>query len=165
MGTNEVRSHDATSDASVARVDMKLEVVVIPVSDVDRAKEFYGNLGWRLDADFLVGERPGERASACGGRSRRAREAHRAARCELGRLVRRVYGGGAGRPRAPAVNDHDVIVIGGPVSEARSVSREPQLAGQTVVVIGARPLQQSPMISEGVQIFPISPCSSSRSLF
>ena len=34
------------------RVDMKLEVVVIPVSDVDRAKEFYGGLGWRLDADF-----------------------------------------------------------------------------------------------------------------
>jgi catechol 2,3-dioxygenase-like lactoylglutathione lyase family enzyme len=31
---------------------MKLEVVVIPVSDVDRAKEFYGGLGWRLDADF-----------------------------------------------------------------------------------------------------------------
>jgi catechol 2,3-dioxygenase-like lactoylglutathione lyase family enzyme len=45
----EVRSNDATSDASVARVDMKLEVVVIPVSDVDRAKEFYGRLGWRLD--------------------------------------------------------------------------------------------------------------------
>ena len=36
-------------------VDMKLEVVVIPVSDVDRAKRFYGNLGWRLDADFPVG--------------------------------------------------------------------------------------------------------------
>ena len=33
-------------------LDMKLEVIVIPVSDVDRAKEFYGNLGWRLDADF-----------------------------------------------------------------------------------------------------------------
>ena len=33
-------------------VDMKLEVVVIPVSDVDRAKEFYERLGWRLDADF-----------------------------------------------------------------------------------------------------------------
>jgi len=33
-------------------VDMKLEVVVIPVSGVDRAKEFYGRLGWRLDADF-----------------------------------------------------------------------------------------------------------------
>src|SRR5215470_9274904 len=39
-------------DASVARIDMKLEVVVIPVSDVDRAKAFYGRLGWRLDADF-----------------------------------------------------------------------------------------------------------------
>jgi catechol 2,3-dioxygenase-like lactoylglutathione lyase family enzyme len=40
------------SDMSVGRVDMKLEVVVIPVSDVDRAKEFYEGLGWRLDADF-----------------------------------------------------------------------------------------------------------------
>src|SRR5262252_7612610 len=46
-------SNDATS---VARVDMKLEVVVIPVSDVDRAKEFYRRLGWRLDADFASGD-------------------------------------------------------------------------------------------------------------
>jgi catechol 2,3-dioxygenase-like lactoylglutathione lyase family enzyme len=37
-------------------VDEKLEVVVIPVSDVDRAKEFYGNLGWRLDADRAAGD-------------------------------------------------------------------------------------------------------------
>lgn len=36
-------------------VDLKLEVVVIPVSDVDRAKHFYDGLGWRLDADFAVG--------------------------------------------------------------------------------------------------------------
>src|SRR5262249_120270 len=43
---------DVTGDVSVARADMKLEVVVIPVSDVDRAKKFYGRLGWRLDADF-----------------------------------------------------------------------------------------------------------------
>lgn len=35
-------------------MDMKLEVVVVPVSDVDRAKEFYGGLGWRLDADFAA---------------------------------------------------------------------------------------------------------------
>ena len=35
--------------------DMKLEVVVVPVSDVDRAKRFYGGLGWRLDADFSNG--------------------------------------------------------------------------------------------------------------
>jgi catechol 2,3-dioxygenase-like lactoylglutathione lyase family enzyme len=35
---------------------MKLEVVVLPVADVDRAKEFYERLGWRLDADFKAGE-------------------------------------------------------------------------------------------------------------
>jgi catechol 2,3-dioxygenase-like lactoylglutathione lyase family enzyme len=43
-------------DASVARVDMKFEIAVIPVSDVDRAKEFYGRLGWRLDADYAGGD-------------------------------------------------------------------------------------------------------------
>ncbi|WP_413987923.1 VOC family protein [Labrys okinawensis] len=37
-------------------LDMKLEVVVIPVSSVDRAKTFYGGLDWRLDADFVVGD-------------------------------------------------------------------------------------------------------------
>jgi catechol 2,3-dioxygenase-like lactoylglutathione lyase family enzyme len=37
-------------------VDMKLEVVMIPVADVDRAKRFYENLGWRLDADFAIGD-------------------------------------------------------------------------------------------------------------
>ena len=42
-------------DASVARVDMKLEVQLLPVTDVDRAKEFYTKLGWRLDADIVVG--------------------------------------------------------------------------------------------------------------
>ena len=51
MSMTEVRSSDA-SGGSVKNVDLKLEVVVIPVSDVDRAKEFYGGLGWRLDADF-----------------------------------------------------------------------------------------------------------------
>ena len=51
---SEVGSTDATSDASVARVDTKLEIVVIPVSDGDRAKEFYGRLGWRLDADYAA---------------------------------------------------------------------------------------------------------------
>jgi hypothetical protein len=45
MSTKAVRSNDATSDTKVARVDMKFEIVVIPVSDVDRAKEFYGRLG------------------------------------------------------------------------------------------------------------------------
>jgi catechol 2,3-dioxygenase-like lactoylglutathione lyase family enzyme len=37
---------------SAAKIDMKFEIVVIPVSDVDRAKQFYQNLGWRLDADY-----------------------------------------------------------------------------------------------------------------
>lgn len=37
-------------------VDMKLEVVVIPVADVERSRRFYGGLGWRLDADFVVGD-------------------------------------------------------------------------------------------------------------
>jgi catechol 2,3-dioxygenase-like lactoylglutathione lyase family enzyme len=233
MNISEVRN-DAISDASVARVDMKLEVVVIPVSDVDRAKEFYGQLGWRLDADFpfdngfrvvqftppgsgcsvqfgtnmtsaapgsshalylivsdieaardqlvargvevselfhtgtpgaqfqgdgtsgriggpapddasyrsfatfsdpdgngwllqeittrLPGahrhhvfvqlrKRPGERVPAGGGRPRPAREAHRAARRKLGRLVRGVHRGRAGRPRAAAMKDDGMIVV------------------------------------------------------
>ena len=53
--TQEIRRDDAGA-ASAARVDMKFELVVIPVSDVDRAKEFYARLGWRLDADFGSGD-------------------------------------------------------------------------------------------------------------
>ncbi len=41
---------------TIATNDMKLEVVVIPVSDVDRAKHFYASLGWKLDADFAKGD-------------------------------------------------------------------------------------------------------------
>jgi len=52
MSTTEVSANEAGGTVSVRRVDLKLEVVAIPVSDVDRAKEFYGGLGWRLDADF-----------------------------------------------------------------------------------------------------------------
>src|ERR1700723_3096254 len=51
-----VQANNAASEASVAKVDMKFEIVVIPVSDVDRAKEFYAKLGWRLDADFDNGK-------------------------------------------------------------------------------------------------------------
>jgi catechol 2,3-dioxygenase-like lactoylglutathione lyase family enzyme len=56
MGTTEVHSNDPSEVASVKHVDTKLEVVVIPISDVDRAKEFYGRLGWRLDADFAASD-------------------------------------------------------------------------------------------------------------
>src|SRR5262245_11490647 len=52
MSTKEGRSNDGSEIASVKNIDLKLEAVVIPVSDVDRAKKSYGNLGWRLDADF-----------------------------------------------------------------------------------------------------------------
>jgi catechol 2,3-dioxygenase-like lactoylglutathione lyase family enzyme len=55
MSTTAIRSSDSTADARVGQVDLKLEVITIPVSDVDRAKEFYGGLGWRLDADFSSG--------------------------------------------------------------------------------------------------------------
>jgi catechol 2,3-dioxygenase-like lactoylglutathione lyase family enzyme len=44
------------SKTQVRSLDMKLEIVVIPVSDVDRAKGFYSKLGWRLDADFAAGD-------------------------------------------------------------------------------------------------------------
>src|SRR4051812_1899008 len=49
MSTTAIGRKDATNGARVANVDMKLEVVTIPVSDVDRATRFYGGLGWRQD--------------------------------------------------------------------------------------------------------------------
>jgi catechol 2,3-dioxygenase-like lactoylglutathione lyase family enzyme len=54
--THEIEASDAASEATVAKVDMKFEIVVIPGSDVDRAKEFYARLGWRLDADYDNGK-------------------------------------------------------------------------------------------------------------
>ena len=56
MSSTEVRGGKASSGASATKVDLKLEVVIIPVSDVDRSKRFYESLGWRLDADFVVGD-------------------------------------------------------------------------------------------------------------
>jgi catechol 2,3-dioxygenase-like lactoylglutathione lyase family enzyme len=52
MSTTEVRGNEAAGVAKSATVEMKLEVIVIPVSDVDRAKEFYASLGWRFDGEF-----------------------------------------------------------------------------------------------------------------
>jgi catechol 2,3-dioxygenase-like lactoylglutathione lyase family enzyme len=56
MSTTQTPPERATSSLSASHVDTKLEVVVIPVSDVDRAKRFYESLGWRLDGDFVDGE-------------------------------------------------------------------------------------------------------------
>jgi catechol 2,3-dioxygenase-like lactoylglutathione lyase family enzyme len=49
-------SNEPTAKTTQGMVDMKLEVVVLPVSDVERAKRFYGGLGWRLDGDFVAGD-------------------------------------------------------------------------------------------------------------
>jgi catechol 2,3-dioxygenase-like lactoylglutathione lyase family enzyme len=56
MSNTEVRGETAIETPRARKLDMKLEVVVVPVSNVDRAKRFYDGLGWRLDADFAAGD-------------------------------------------------------------------------------------------------------------
>jgi catechol 2,3-dioxygenase-like lactoylglutathione lyase family enzyme len=57
MSSATLASSEASSETPKAgALDTKLEIVVIPVSDVDRAKRFYGGLGWRLDAEFASGD-------------------------------------------------------------------------------------------------------------
>jgi len=56
MSTIEASSETAFETTRARTADMKLEVVAIPVSDVERAKRFYGSLGWRLDGDFVAGD-------------------------------------------------------------------------------------------------------------
>jgi catechol 2,3-dioxygenase-like lactoylglutathione lyase family enzyme len=56
MSSTQMHSETTTEISGAQSAIMKLEVVVIPVSDVDRAKQFYGDLGWRLDADFAAGD-------------------------------------------------------------------------------------------------------------
>jgi catechol 2,3-dioxygenase-like lactoylglutathione lyase family enzyme len=55
MSTTAMQKPDAPPDAR-RQLDLKLEVVTLPVSDLDRSKAFYGDLGWRLDADFRHGD-------------------------------------------------------------------------------------------------------------
>jgi catechol 2,3-dioxygenase-like lactoylglutathione lyase family enzyme len=56
MSTTVTGSEQQNSSRSAPTVDLKLEVIALPVADVDRAKRFYGNMGWRLDADFSAGD-------------------------------------------------------------------------------------------------------------
>lgn len=56
MSSTGVSTDTSTGVPEVGTIDMKLEVVTLPVSDVDRAKSFYQSLGWRLDADFDFGD-------------------------------------------------------------------------------------------------------------
>ncbi|MBB4276810.1 VOC family protein [Rhizobium mongolense] len=56
MSNSQEQSKTVVETPRTQTIDMKLEIVVIPVSDVDRAKGFYSDLGWRLDADFAADE-------------------------------------------------------------------------------------------------------------
>jgi catechol 2,3-dioxygenase-like lactoylglutathione lyase family enzyme len=56
MSSTQLSSDIATEGARAAAVPMRLEVAVLPVADVDRAKAFYRGLGWRLDADLTIDE-------------------------------------------------------------------------------------------------------------
>ena len=56
MGSSDVSTASSTETAELSTIDMGLEVVTVPVSDVDRAKRFYQSLGWRLDIDFAAGD-------------------------------------------------------------------------------------------------------------
>jgi catechol 2,3-dioxygenase-like lactoylglutathione lyase family enzyme len=56
MSGSDVGTASSTAMAELSTIDMGLEVVTVPVSDVDRAKRFYQSLGWRLDADFDGGD-------------------------------------------------------------------------------------------------------------
>jgi catechol 2,3-dioxygenase-like lactoylglutathione lyase family enzyme len=56
MTTTQSTDQPTITSSKPAVVDLKFELMVIPVSDVDRAKAFYSTLGWRLDADFVGGE-------------------------------------------------------------------------------------------------------------
>jgi catechol 2,3-dioxygenase-like lactoylglutathione lyase family enzyme len=56
MTSTDVGTATPTETAEPGTIDMALEVVTVPVSDVERAKRFYQSLGWRLDADIVVGD-------------------------------------------------------------------------------------------------------------
>jgi catechol 2,3-dioxygenase-like lactoylglutathione lyase family enzyme len=56
MASTDTSSNAAMGSPEAGTIDMKLEVVTVPVTDVDRAKQFYQSLGWRLDADIVVGD-------------------------------------------------------------------------------------------------------------
>jgi predicted enzyme related to lactoylglutathione lyase len=56
MSRTDVKVETSPGSPNSTAVDMNIEALVVPVSDVDRAKRFYGTLGWRLDADVSAGD-------------------------------------------------------------------------------------------------------------
>jgi len=105
MSSTEARSNHASSDAAAGTVDMHLEVQIIPVSGVDRSKQFYQRLGWRLDADVapLDGLRIVQFTPPGLGRLGhvRHRAYHGRARLGRGRADRRRHRRGPRRPGRP----------------------------------------------------------------
>ena len=84
MGSTQMRSETASKASIAHRFDMKLEVIAIPVADIERAKRFYSDLGWRLDGDFVAGD------------SFRGRTVHAARLIVLDPFRQRSYAGCAG---------------------------------------------------------------------
>jgi predicted enzyme related to lactoylglutathione lyase len=56
MSSSDLSTSSSTETADLSTIDMALEVVQVPVSDIDRAKRFYQSLGWRFDIDLAVGD-------------------------------------------------------------------------------------------------------------
>jgi catechol 2,3-dioxygenase-like lactoylglutathione lyase family enzyme len=90
MSTTDERA-GAPSQPEAGAIEMRLEVATLPVSDVDRAKRFYQSLGWRLDADIVIGDEiravqftpPGSNASVAFGKGLTTAEPGSAQRFEL----------------------------------------------------------------------------------
>ena len=97
------QARSADDDLGAARDEQALVGGDYPRRDAaSRPRRFRGD-------EVRFGERSGHRASPCGGRPRRTREAYRRKRCELARLVCRVHGRRASRHGAAAMSDYDVI--------------------------------------------------------
>ena len=131
MGTTETTTRDTSAPTVEKTPDMKLEVVVIPVADADRAKEFYQRLGWRLDADFAFdnGFRvvqftpPGSPASVQFGTKITAGDARERPGHVSGRLGHR---GGPGRARRSRRRDQRGLPSGGTRRAVRSGRDRPR---------------------------------------
>ena len=122
-----------TAETPRARtVDMKLEIVVIPVSDADRAKDFYANLGWRLDADFASTDfrvmqftPPGSGCSVIFGKNVTAASPGLRSRAVLDRLRHR------GRPQRAADRGVKVSEVFHSAGDVYTGPDEPYLFGRT----------------------------------
>jgi len=125
MASTDTSSGTATPMPEVDTVDFDLEVVTLPVSDVDRSKRFYVGLGWRLDSDIMVGD---------DFRSVQLTPPYSGCSIQFGRGVTKAQPGSADRMLL-AVNDidaarADLISRGADVSDVYHYNRQPGHAGE-----------------------------------